>query len=63
MVNKESNLYTLGFAGLITICCAVLLSFTSFSLKERQERNLEVDSKKNVLLSHVFSEPLFAPPP
>ncbi|PID27088.1 MAG: NADH:ubiquinone reductase (Na(+)-transporting) subunit C [Candidatus Cloacimonadota bacterium] len=49
MVNKESNLYTLVFASLITIFCAVLLSFTSFSLKEKQEKNLEVDSKKNIL--------------
>lgn len=49
MANKESNLYTLGFASIVTICCAVLLSFTAYTLKPAQEKNLEVDAKKNVL--------------
>ncbi|MBN1968606.1 MAG: NADH:ubiquinone reductase (Na(+)-transporting) subunit C [Candidatus Delongbacteria bacterium] len=49
MLNKENNLYTLGFAGLITICCAILLSYASFSLKDKQAKNLEIEAKKNVL--------------
>ena len=45
----RSNTYTLLFMSTITIVLGFLLSITATTLKDRQERNVENDIKKNIL--------------
>ncbi len=47
----RSNLYVLSFMAGITIVLGFLLSFTAASLKDKQDFNIEVDIKKNILRS------------
>lgn len=47
----RSNLYVLSFMAGITIILGFLLSFSSASLKARQDYNIEIDMKKNILKS------------
>ncbi|MEE8479544.1 MAG: NADH:ubiquinone reductase (Na(+)-transporting) subunit C [Candidatus Neomarinimicrobiota bacterium] len=47
----RSNLYVLSFMAGITIVLGFLLSFTATSLKDKQDFNIEIDSKKNILRS------------
>ena len=48
-VNKNS--YTLGFAAIMVIIVAALLSIAAIVLKEPQERNVELEKKQNILRS------------
>ena len=50
----HSNRYTLLFTAIITIVLASLLSLADSSLKEKFERNVDVDIKKNILGSLGF---------
>lgn len=43
--------YTILFAGLICVVCAVLVSSSAVSLSEMQQANAALDKRKNVLLS------------
>ncbi len=45
----RSNSYTLGFTALVTIVLGIMLSVAATSLKERQQLNVELDIKKNIL--------------
>ena len=45
----RSNSYTLIFTSLITIFFGFLLSVAATSLKPRQDINIEIDMKKNIL--------------
>ncbi|MFC1565934.1 NADH:ubiquinone reductase (Na(+)-transporting) subunit C [Candidatus Neomarinimicrobiota bacterium] len=47
----RSNLYVLSFMAGITIVLGFLLSFAAASLKDKQDFNIEVDIKKNILRS------------
>jgi len=47
----RSNLYVLSFMAAITIILGLLLSFAATSLKAKQEFNVEIDMKKNILSS------------
>lgn len=47
----RSNLYVLTFMSGITVILGFLLSFAATSLKERQDFNIEIDMKKNILKS------------
>ena len=48
-VNKNS--YTLGFAAIMVIIVAALLSVAAIVFKEPQERNIELEKKQNILKS------------
>jgi Na+-transporting NADH:ubiquinone oxidoreductase subunit C len=46
---RQSNLYTIVFIIITSFAAALILSVSSSVLKERQERNAELDVKKNIL--------------
>ena len=45
----HSNKYTLIFTSIITISLGFVLSYAATSLKPRQDINVEIDMKKNIL--------------
>ena len=47
----RSNFYVLSFMAGITIVLGFLLSFSAASLKDKQDFNIEIDIKKNILSS------------
>ncbi len=47
----RSNLYVLGFMSSVTIILGILLSLAATSLKEKQDLNIQLDIKKNILRS------------
>ena len=47
----RSNLYVLSFMAGITIILGFMLSFAAASLKDKQDFNIEIDMKKNILSS------------
>ncbi len=47
----RSNFYVLSFMAGITVVLGFLLSFTAASLKDKQDFNIEIDIKKNILSS------------
>ncbi len=49
--------YTILFAGLICVACAVLVSSSAVSLSEMQQANAALDKRKNVLLSAGLAQP------
>ncbi len=51
----RSNAYTLTFTSVITVILGFLLSLASTALKEKQDLNIEIDIKKNILRSLDFS--------
>lgn len=46
---RQSNAYTIFFAGLVCLICSALLTLVSFGLRDRQDLNKEIERKKNVL--------------
>ncbi|MDL2262955.1 NADH:ubiquinone reductase (Na(+)-transporting) subunit C [Bacteroidales bacterium OttesenSCG-928-I21] len=50
-MNTNSNAYTIIYASIMVIIVAFLLAFTSGALKERQDTNVELDKKKQILSS------------
>lgn len=46
---RQSNLYIVIYAAIITIVCGGLLAFASQALKPRQEANIELERKSNIL--------------
>ena len=50
-VDKNSTSYTLGFATVVTVVCAVLLGLAATKLKPLQQKNAEVDKKSKTLLA------------
>lgn len=53
---QQSNTYTLLFTAAVTIILGFMLSLAATSLKERQDLNVTIDIKKNILRSLGFSE-------
>ncbi len=49
--NTNSNAYTLVYATVLVVIVAFLLSFVSSSLKEQQDKNVKLDTKKQILRS------------
>ncbi len=51
MANKPriTKAYTLGFAAAVTMVCSVLLASAATLLKERQDQNIQLDIKYNIL--------------
>ncbi|MBL7858627.1 MAG: NADH:ubiquinone reductase (Na(+)-transporting) subunit C [Cyclobacteriaceae bacterium] len=50
---RQSNLYIILFAGALTLVSAGLLSLASEGLKERQQANIALEQKKNILSTVV----------
>ncbi|MEH0154135.1 NADH:ubiquinone reductase (Na(+)-transporting) subunit C [Limibacter armeniacum] len=48
---QQSNGYIIGFAVAMTVILGGLLSFTAVSLKPRQQHEIELDTKKQILAS------------
>ena len=48
-MNTNSNSYTIIYASVMVIIVAFLLAFVSSSLKEAQNKNVELDTKKQIL--------------
>ncbi|KAA6336850.1 Na+-transporting NADH:ubiquinone oxidoreductase subunit C [termite gut metagenome] len=48
-MNTNSNLYTIIYASVIVVIVAFVLAFTSSALKDRQEKNVELDKMKQIL--------------
>lgn len=46
---RQSNLYIVLFAAGLTVVCAGLLAFASQALKPRQDANVELERKSNIL--------------
>ncbi len=50
-MNTNSNTYTIIYSAIIVVIVAFLLAFVSTSLKEKQEANVQLDIKKQILNS------------
>ena len=48
---RQSNIYILLYSAAITVVCGGLLAFASTSLKEKQDANIAMEQKKNILSS------------
>lgn len=48
-MNTNSNSYTIIYAAVMVIIVAFMLAFVSSSLRDRQNRNVEFDTKKQIL--------------
>ena len=49
MINKESNVYTFGFAIVMVIVVATLLSIAAMSLKPMQQKNEQQEKMQAIL--------------
>ncbi|MDR2358780.1 MAG: NADH:ubiquinone reductase (Na(+)-transporting) subunit C [Prevotellaceae bacterium] len=50
-MNKNSNTYTFLYATALVVVVATALSLTATGLKSRQQKNIEIEKKQNILLS------------
>lgn len=50
-MNKNSNTYTFLYAVVLVVVVATALALTATGLKSRQQKNIEVEKKQNILLS------------
>jgi Na+-transporting NADH:ubiquinone oxidoreductase subunit C len=50
-MNKNSNTYTFLYAAALVVVVATALSLTATGLKSRQQKNIEVEKKQNILRS------------
>lgn len=50
-MNTNSNTYTIVYASIVVVLVAFLLAFVSSVLKEKQDANVELDTKKQILSS------------
>ncbi len=48
-MNTNSNSYTIAYASVMVIIVAFLLAFVSSALKEKQDANVRIDKKKQIL--------------
>ncbi|MBR8705449.1 Na(+)-translocating NADH-quinone reductase subunit C [Bacteroides pyogenes] len=48
-MNTNSNKYTIIYASVMVIIVAFLLAFVSSALKDRQDKNVQLDTKKQIL--------------
>lgn len=48
-MKTNSNSYTIIYAAVMVVIVAFMLAFVSFSLRDRQNRNVEFDTKKQIL--------------
>ncbi len=57
MVNINSTRYTIVFATVVCVVCALLISVTAVSLQPRQQANARLYMEKNVLVAAGLVEP------
>lgn len=50
---RQSNSYILIYSAILTIVCGGLLALTAEGLKDRQEANVELERKKNILATVI----------
>ena len=50
-MNVDSNSYTFGFATIMVVIVAALLSYAAIGLKPFQDRNIELEKQQNILSS------------
>ena len=50
-MNVDSNSYTFGFATIMVVIVAALLSYAAIELKPFQDRNIELEKQQNILSS------------
>lgn len=50
-MNRDSNVYTFLYASVLVVLVAAVLSFAAMSLKPRQDKNIEVANKTDILKS------------
>ncbi len=55
-LNTNSNTYTIVYAAIMVIIVAFLLAFVSSSLRETQQKNVQADTKKQILASLNITE-------
>lgn len=55
-MNTNSNTYTIVYASVMVVIVAFLLAFVNSSLKETQNKNVELDTKKQILASLNITE-------
>ena len=48
-MNTNSNRYTIIYASVMVVIVAFLLAFVSSALKSKQDKNMELDTKKQIL--------------
>ncbi len=53
---RQSNLYIVIYAGVLTIVCGGLLALASEGLKEKQQFNIDMEQKKNILSTVIAVE-------
>jgi Na+-transporting NADH:ubiquinone oxidoreductase subunit C len=53
---RQSNLYIVFYAAILTTVCGGLLALASEGLKERQQANIELEQKKNILTAAISLE-------
>lgn len=55
-INKQSNVYTVVYVAVIVLIVGTALAFTSMSLKDRQQANIDADKMRQILASaHIAS--------
>lgn len=57
MSQRSSVGYTIGFAAMVCVVCAVLVSTAAVTLRDRQQANAELDRKRNVLQAAGLASP------
>ena len=50
-MKTNSNTYTIIYSAILVVIVAFLLAFVSQSLKEKQDKNVALDTKKQILYS------------
>ena len=60
-MNTNSNSYTIIYASIMVVVVAFLLAFVSSSLKETQYKNVEMDTKKQILAALNVEDMLVQP--
>lgn len=50
-MDTNKNSYTILYAALMVVVVAAILAFASMSLKDRQQRNIDIETKKTILMS------------
>jgi len=53
---RQSNLYIVIYAGVLTIVCGGLLALAAEGLKEKQQFNIDMEQKKNILSTVIILE-------
>jgi Na+-transporting NADH:ubiquinone oxidoreductase subunit C len=56
-MSKDTIGKTLGVAAILCVVCSVIVSYSAVSLKDKQQLNVELDIKKNILVASGLYDP------